>query len=313
MEFRTSLERDEIYNRINQKSTFEFYFGDSIEFGRRYRNPLRIDKKPGCGFFIFNNTLLFKDHSINKTYDLALFMSYKLGISYDRALLILVNEFKVEPLSLPLIKYPKLELKEKVMSFNPRALGKNEAEYFKQYYINSKSCKKYNVCACGSYSTNFIPQYYYVDFNPSILYTVNNRCKVYFYKASKDKLRFIGNVKEFDYFGYDELPWLGEELIITKSMKDVLTLDCLGYNAISTQSETNKLDENKLEILKKRFNKIYLLYDYDEPGIKASLELEEKYPFLININTEDLNNKDISEMIKNKEKDYTLMYLKNVL
>lgn len=312
MEFSPSLERDEIYNRINQKTTFEFYFGNSIELGHSYRNPLRVDRKPGCKFFMFNGTLFFKDYSINQSYDLAKFISLKNGISYNKALLTLVNDNKIM-LNMPKIVYEKQELKEKVMNFIPRLLSKNEAEYFKQFYINSGSCKKYNVVACQSYSTNYITQYYYVDFNPAILYTVNSRCKVYFYKISKDRLRFIGNVKEFDYFGYDELPWLGEKIIITKSAKDVLTLDCLGYNSISTQSETNKLDESKLEILKKRFKHIYIFYDYDKTGLESSLELQEKYPFLININTEDVNNKDISEMIKNKGRDYTLMYLKNVL
>jgi hypothetical protein len=62
---------------------------------------------------------------------------------------------------------------------------------------------------------------------------------------------------------------LGKPLIITKSLKDCIVLNKLGYNAIAPQGESAFLTEKELFCYKYIFGEdnIYLLWDNDLPGI----------------------------------------------
>ena len=50
----------------------------------------------------------------------------------------------------------------------------------------------------------------------------------------------------------------------------------LGFNAIAPQSETPNFDEALLKDLKKRFKRIIVWYDNDDPGVRNSTLLTEK-------------------------------------
>ena len=101
--------------------------------------------------------------------------------------------------------------------------------------------------------------------------------KIYFPLADKKyKWLFSGGSSD-DIEGYDQLPWLGDILILTKSLKDCMCYNLIGYPAISLQGEANKLEYEFLNKLYKRFNKIIVNYDNDEQGIKSTNSLVRKY------------------------------------
>lgn len=63
---------------------------------------------------------------------------------------------------------------------------------------------------------------------------------------------------------WDQLPESGEELIITSSRKDALTLwENTGIPSVSLQSESYFPKEHVVQQLKDRFKRIYVLYDND--------------------------------------------------
>lgn len=84
-------------------------------------------------------------------------------------------------------------------------------------------------------------------------------------------------------------------LIITKSLKDVMTFRVLGFNAIASISESVVLNEERLEDLRRRYRFIFTYLDNDATGIK----LTERYANLgipsIRIYTKV---KDISDLYK---------------
>jgi hypothetical protein len=77
--------------------------------------------------------------------------------------------------------------------------------------------------------------------------------------------------------GYEQLPKTGKLLIITKSLKDVMVLYELGYNAVALQSENDNLNKQIFIELSNRFKKIVIFFDNDLPGLDASVKLCEKY------------------------------------
>ena len=81
------------------------------------------------------------------------------------------------------------------------------------------------------------------------------------------------------------LPKMGEYLVVTKSLKDVMTLYNLGIPAIAPISENCFLSEAQYHRLKERFKHIILLYDNDRPGLRAMISIKKKfqYEYLENI------------------------------
>jgi hypothetical protein len=71
----------------------------------------------------------------------------------------------------------------------------------------------------------------------------------------------------------------------------------LSLPAISLQGETNKLDNDLVYKLLKRFNKIVINYDQDEEGIRSTNRLSKEYGFTFFYINEA---KDLSDYIKIK-------------
>jgi DNA primase len=70
----------------------------------------------------------------------------------------------------------------------------------------------------------------------------------------------------------------------------------LHIDVIAPDSENTMLKSDVMEQLKKKYNKIIVLFDNDEAGIKAMEAYKEKYPF-IEITVLPMS-KDISDSIK---------------
>lgn len=71
-----------------------------------------------------------------------------------------------------------------------------------------------------------------------------------------------------------------ETIIITSSLKDVMSIKSLklAVDVIAPDSENSILKPDIMEDLDNRYKNIILLFDYDEPGIKAMEEYKKKYP-----------------------------------
>ncbi len=69
----------------------------------------------------------------------------------------------------------------------------------------------------------------------------------------------------------------GDNLVITKSLKDVMVLYEYGITAIAPCSENLFVTDSQYDKLKKKYKNIYLFYDQDEPGIKAMCKIKKKH------------------------------------
>lgn len=122
-----------------------------------------------------------------------------------------------------------------------------------------------------------------------------------------------------DVSGFYQLPKASKLLIVTSSMKDVMVLRELGYNAIAfnsegipTKGDKAEFVKNTLEHLKTRFNNIVFFMDNDLPGKNYSLKLTSHYR-LPHMLIPDNEPKDISDYYRKYGKRRTRRMLQKLL
>lgn len=98
---------------------------------------------------------------------------------------------------------------------------------------------------------------------------------------------------------WTKVPEFGEKIVICSSLKDALCLwSNTGIPAISPQGEGYGISDTAISELKRRYKKIYILFDSDEPGIKNSIKLSEQTGFINVLLPPFSGGKDVSDKFK---------------
>lgn len=148
-----------------------------------------------------------------------------------------------------------------------RAFDKRDSNYwYKKYGVKKSNLIKYKVFPC---KVVFIDDYIFFEdkgYNP--VYAFDYGFGMYkIYQPNGDKfVKWRNNAGNMIIQGFDELEYKSPELIITKSLKDVIVLNSLGYESIAPSSESTFISDEILTVLKKKYKRIYLFYDNDKTG-----------------------------------------------
>lgn len=103
---------------------------------------------------------------------------------------------------------------------------------------------------------------------------------------------------------WTKVPEKGKRICICSSLKDALCLWAnTGIPAISVQGEGYSMSETAVKELKKRFERIYVLFDNDEPGLKDGEKLSHETGFINVVLPPFKGGKDISDYYKIKGKE----------
>jgi len=298
--FEPELTKENVFTKITQEQVFEKYLGIKVQTKTHFVNPLRKDARVTCKFKYFGFDLIFTDFSGWFSGDCVKFVMFLFGCNYKEALQKIVQDINVTGITYD-YKSVKTEHKKSEIKVNIRSFNKYDANYWKPYAISSKTLNYFNVVAIQSLTVNGKSGYYYKHADPAYAYIFNDEdIKVYF--PLRNQFRFLSNTSCVQ--GLDKLPEIGEILVITKSYKDVMVLYELGINSIAPQNEIISLTNDLVSNLKSRFNKIFLLYDFDLTGIRNSNKIRKihqiKPLFLTNgrFGTTNYKAKDISDYIK---------------
>src|SRR5690606_150280 len=91
-----------------------------------------------------------------------------------------------------------------------------------------------------------------------------------------DKIgKWFTNATNYHLQGMKQLSEHRELLIITSSLKDVMVLKVLGYEAVAPQGEGMNIPDSIMNYLWATSDNIVVFYDNDKAGLKAGLELSE--------------------------------------
>jgi 5S rRNA maturation endonuclease (ribonuclease M5) len=118
--------------------------------------------------------------------------------------------------------------------------------------------------------------------------------KIYMPKVPEKKFIKIQNYTQ----GMDQLQYDSKYLLIVSSLKDLMSfkkLDIGNIECIAPDSENTMIGESTVSVLSKQYNSIIVLFDNDEPGVKAAQRYTDKYGMKsINLDM----SKDLSDSVK---------------
>jgi len=301
---------------------YSYYIGEPIKIGRIIHSPLRKDVHPSFGIFksSIRGNLMWKDQGTGKTGNVIQFISEKFHISYDSALQRVTED--VENNSIRTTKRGK-EIQEiysktkTIISIQKKNFTEVDDAYWEQYFVDRDILKKHNVHPIVTFWVNDMPSVlFYSKQYPLYAYQVFDRFQIYCPYGKKFN-KFRNSTTTYDIHGLEQLPKYGKLLIITKSKKDVMVLDRLGFDAIAPCGENTPIPEVIISDLRRRFNRLVILYDNDPAGLKGALKLATehniewthlplKYYSMFKI-------KDISDFIKYFKITKTREVLKEIL
>jgi len=299
-----------ILSKVNEYDIFERYLGIKPELKKFYVNPLRKDEDAGCNFYISNSNgrLYFKDYSYGYHWDcIEVVVIINGGCSVKEALSIIARDFnlnnyfdvKTEFMPRP----PEIKSKPPVFQIKRREFNAKDLAFWNQFYITKELLDKFYVYAvetAWSVTDLDTKEVYSYKFNYPCyaFYLGNDELKLYLPFNKKPYPRFFHSIKH-TLQGYYLLPEEGENLIFTKSYKDVIAISGIfDIPAIATQSENvlpRTLDFGELY---NRFDNIYCLYDNDMPGKRATIKLKNMFEPITPLLFPKTMNKDFSDNLK---------------
>ena len=296
----TNITLDYILSKVTEYDIYAQYIG-SFKVGMIYNSPFRKDKNPSFGIYYSKRTkqLLFKDHGTGECGNVIKFVSLYTGITdYNEILKDIVDKLKITNKTKLVSSKQYIPSTETVIGIVRQDFTQIDINYWTQFNISLDTLKKYNVSSIKYYLCDGIVKGIYKDESPMYAYKVYDKFKIYRPLADK-YTKWRNNLTEYDIQGLEQLPEKGELLIITKSLKDVMCLKEMGYDAISPSSESTFIPDNILDILKKRFKRILVCFDRDPAGVKNMRKISKKTGlngFLVH---KKFQSKDISDAIKN--------------
>ncbi len=291
LEVTPKITKELLLSKYSQEHFFEYYLGVPVKKGL-FCSPsiIRSDKKPTCAFYKNKKGILkYKDFA-GPTFDFVECVMYIFSCSYYKALRIIANDFGfIKDEKIP-INPPKIEkftgnvieitnganIQVEIQDFTEK-----ELLWWKGFGISLKTLQKFKVYSIknlflnGNYFTSS------TETSPIFGYYggVNKEELEYWriYMPTKRNYRFMSNWSSIMIQGVKQLPKISDHLIITKSMKDLMTLYEYGLIAISPNSENTMMTEHQIEKMFLKYKKIVMLYDNDLPGVKNANKYHKKY------------------------------------
>lgn len=307
------INKNDILSNVNDVTIYNTYLETPIVIGQRIPSPFRRDSNPSFGFFNGQSEVCWKDFSTGETGDCFEFVKrlYPNFTFFDTLSKIATD------LDLPKDQgyfYKDMsEMKTKIFELSDeerklliakansnlqvkfRAWCKEDADFWMPRGVDYPTLQFYNVFPIS-----------HIFINENIIAAdqlaycfIENKDGQQTYKIyqpfNTKGLKWLSSHDSSVWQGWSQLPPKGLEVIITKSLKDVMALaTTLKIPAISLQSENTKPKQSVIEELQSRFKVIYVLYDNDfdkdvnvgrmmgkklveDMGCGVQVELPEKY------------------------------------
>lgn len=320
----TKIDKDFVLSKVSEEDIFCHYLGITQVTKKLYVSKVRSDKHPTCGFYRGKSgTLYFHDFATGDCFSCFSLVMALYDCSYYKALRIVASDFGLTEESVSKTKItvkntPKFtETGPSLIQVEVQDFTEQELKWWEGYGITPDILKKFKVFSCK-----------HVFLNGNIFAESKNSNMIFgYYGGKKDNIelwriyfpkrksyRFINNWNANKIQGYEQLPKTGKALVITKSMKDVMTFYSLGIPAVAPCSENLFISDNMLLDLQLRFDNIFVMYDNDLPGIHNLRLIKSSHPDLNYIwLPRKYKSKDLSDYYKANGREKTIKLIKNFL
>lgn len=284
-----SITKDFILSKLSQEQIFYQYFG-SFSLGKAYCSALRVDNNPSTVFFIDDNgKIIYFDYARKTSHDCFAFVMELYKCDFQTALNKIAHDFG---LSKDKRFGSAMTAKEKSSSLSFDRTLKKEKQF--QFWMIPWEQRHYDVWAPFNitkedlekdiylypiselfinkkriYNPNDLPWFVYVirDCNQP-----DDPTKVFFktYMPGGGDSKWFTNNPNSNPYGYLDLPYKTSTLIVTKSRKDMMVLRKIWPDVMAVQNESeSSLPSDMLAKLAKRYERIFIWFDADEPGVES--------------------------------------------
>lgn len=323
------LSAETILNKVDDFNIISFYLGEEVDFKKKFHSPFRqkgSDDNPNLCFFPGDNDrILFKDFANGLGGDCFKFVQEMFHLDYNEALQKIDKDFGLgiqteAKFKMQLSKKPdSIHKQSKLIQIIPRDFTVEELKYWDDYYITKQELNDNLIFSIEKLYLNkqLIPNY---NKELRFAYLYDNHLKIYS-PFSKD-FKWMSSCPNDFISGFDSIKhkvFTGNQdkkLIITKSLKDQIILAKFFPDVCSTQNESSaSINEDNMKWILKGYNPkdVYIAYDNDEAGVKASTYYTKNHGFnYVNVpkiyRREGI--KDWSDLVKAKDLDTMKNYLK---
>lgn len=275
-----------ILDKVSEVDIFQFYLG-CLPYKKKIKSILRNDDdtpslilyspKPGIIRYkdfghssgsafelvkqLYNTDYVTACKIIDRDMQLGLFTYVDKPIFYSK-----------KEIPKTLFNDKKLRIKIKSIDFN-----KKDLEWWNSYGITLFTLQKFNVKKASHLFVGYEELYCYPCKEITYTYRIGSRYKIYkpFTKDKENKF-YPSNTNENSIQGYTQVDFDKKTLIITTSLKEIMCLYELGYTAIAPNAESVIINEKFIKEYKKYF-KLIILGDWDEPGVNYAKKQSEIY------------------------------------
>jgi hypothetical protein len=320
---------------IDDISVYRFYTGEEVELKVIKNSPLREDNNPSFGYFVGESgEICFKDWLIGAG-DFVKFVQLKFKLNYYEALSKIAIDFGLEEhfivrsveKSVGVYNPNLFKNKEDILNNNkPLELGKKQRNwaahdyaFWLQYGIDEATLLKYRVQPIEYIFVNGNPIYVH-KYAYAFIEHKDGKETYKIYQPYNTDFKWLNNHNDSIWQGWEQLPEKGETLIITKSLKDVMSIvnNTTDIAAVALQSESVHPKDYIIQELKDRFENIFLLYDNDFDkdinwGRQFGQSLASTFD-LLQIEIHQVHkSKDFSDLIKNLGKKRATTILESMI
>lgn len=321
-EFIGEIDRDFILNRITEEDIFHKYLGIYPNTEDYFTNPLRGDDNPDCKFYRDNTArraLKFKDFAWGVNWDCFNVVQYIYAdvTNFYDALRRVAKDFNLygEDINKEIVEGFKIKIqtakKDTALKVQRREWYDFDLKLWGEICTdNKRALEFFNVAPLERAWSGDREIYSFNRKDPGYVYWFGDYDYKLYWPLRKEG-KFLQN-KSNILQGWHQLPESGDNLVITKSYKDVICMRTFSIFAVAPMSESVLISSEQFEELNNRFFNIYSLMDRDRAGMRMAQLLRKTYgiePLLFPSDNALFRGKDEPKDFTDTRKDYGLQYL----
>lgn len=256
---------------------YQKYIDEEIVPGKAILSPFRNEKNPSFGLFKGNSgEICFKDFKLGSG-DCIKFVQMKFNLTYFEALSKIAIDFNMRDDFY--VKNIKKSETNNIISINReeflhKAGGLNlqktkrkwksyDLLYWQDYGITLKTLETYNVEPISHFFVN--DKIITADKYAYCFKEFKDKIETYkIYQPFNNTYKWINSHDNSVWQGWSQLPEKGDDLIVTKSLKDVMAIyEITNIPSVSLQCENILPKPQVFKELSSRFRDVYIFYDND--------------------------------------------------
>mgnify|MGYP003656376998 FL=1 len=301
------LHKDSILCKISEYDIFRYYCHNFKNYGDKFCSELREDRSPTCSIVPWKGKVIYKDFGSGDSHDCFSYVQAKYGLTFSEAMRVIDTDFGLGLQSGTVIKsqiaitygtQDVIERRPTKIEKKARQWNVEDKNFWSQFHIPKHLLTKFGVQPIDYF---WINEARYRCHSLSYVYNINGRYKVY--RPFETEGKWYSNTSKDDIQGWRQLKDNGDIVILASSLKDVMCLNVLGYEAIALQSEMQMPSADLIKQLSKRFTIVAVLYDNDfekdaNPGQTMANKICAEFNLINIILPAHYKSKDISDLMR---------------